>query len=152
MRKRFLCLLLLLVLAPACRSESETLPVHFVVSGESTPTVNAEVVTSNKARQLGLMYRREMTDDQGMLFVFPDEQPRSFWMKNTYIELDIIYISSELRVVSVSKRARPLTMNKRNSEGPAKYVLEVNGGLADKWGLAAGTQFVAGAEIPSATD
>ncbi len=143
---------LLLALPFACRSEGETLPVHFVVEGRKTPVVKAEVVTSNQARQLGLMYRRDLPQDRGMLFVFPGEQPRSFWMKNTYIELDIIYISKDRKVVSVSKRARPLTTTKRHSEGPAKYVLEVGGGLADEWGLKPGAEFVSDEAIPEASD
>ena len=65
-------------------------------------------------------------------------QMRSFWMKNTYVSLDIIYIDDKLRVVSIQKNAEPLNTRSLASEGPAQYVLEVKGGLSDKLGLAAG--------------
>lgn len=151
MRRLAPALLLLLSLGfCACKSQGETLPIYFKLADTRTPEISAEIVRSSEARQLGLMYRRELPKDRGMLFVFPDERPRSFWMKNTYIELDIIYISADRKVVSVSKRARPLTTTQRHSEGPAKYVVEVNGGLADAWGLTAGAELIVEGALPEA--
>ena len=78
----------------------------------------------------GLMYRERLGKFQGMLFMFPDEAPRSFWMKNTLISLDIIFISQNWRIVSIAEKAEPLSLKSLQSQGPARYVLEINGGLS----------------------
>jgi len=88
--------------------------------------------------QTGLMYRKSMEDHQGMLFIFPEEAPRSFYMKNTKFSLDIIFIDSKNKVVSIQKNAQPLNESSLPSEGPAQYVLEVNAKLTDTWNLKAG--------------
>ncbi len=88
--------------------------------------------------QTGLMYRESMEDKQGMLFIFPEEAPRSFYMKNTKFSLDIIFIDSENKVVSIQKNAQPLDESSLPSEGPAQYVLEVNAKLTDIWNLKPG--------------
>jgi uncharacterized membrane protein (UPF0127 family) len=90
-----------------------------------------------------------MAEQVGMLFVFPDNEPRSFWMKNTYLPLDIIYLDPNLKVGSIVKNAQPLSLTKRTSEGPAKYVVEVRSGLADKWGIKKGSVLETESEIPA---
>ncbi|WP_353779764.1 DUF192 domain-containing protein [Winogradskyella sp. 3972H.M.0a.05] len=101
-------------------------------------TIAIEIADNEYETQTGLMYRNSMGNDQGMLFVFPNEQPRSFYMKNTKIALDIIYISSTGKIVSFQKDAKPLDETSLPSEKPAKYVLEINGGLSDQWNLIEG--------------
>lgn len=86
----------------------------------------------------GLMWRREMDANQGMLFLMGDEQPRSFWMKNTYIPLDIIFANSDKEIVSIQRNTTPLSEDQVLSEQPAMYVLEVNAGIADKFKLQEG--------------
>jgi hypothetical protein len=112
-----------------------------------------EVAESNKEITRGLMYRERLGKFQGMLFVFPDEQPRSFWMKNTLIPLDIIFISSSSRIVSISERAEPLTLTSRESKGPARYVLEINGGLSSELKIRPGIKVkiegLKAAQVPS---
>jgi uncharacterized membrane protein (UPF0127 family) len=78
------------------------------------------------------MYRTELKDNQGMLFIFPDEDYRSFYMKNTKIPLDIIYIGKHKKIVSIQKNAQPFNESSLPSEAPAKYVLEVYAGLSEK--------------------
>ena len=104
----------------------------------------AETMDSESGRQLGLMYRKELPDNQGMLFVFPTEEPRSFWMKNTFLELDMLFFDSKKKLVSIVKRATPLTETRRDSNLPAQYVLEVLGGSAEKWGVEPGFRFEVG--------
>ncbi|MDX1410375.1 MAG: DUF192 domain-containing protein, partial [Saprospiraceae bacterium] len=90
--------------------------------------------------QAQLLFRESMPRDHGMLFIFSGETMRSFWMKNTKIPLDIIYFNKDLELVSVAN-ARPCrtsTCGSYPSDGPAMYVLELNAGLADELGLAAG--------------
>ncbi|KPM30633.1 Hypothetical protein I595_3127 [Croceitalea dokdonensis DOKDO 023] len=88
--------------------------------------------------QTGLMYRSSMEKKQGMLFIFDAPEPRSFYMKNTEIPLDIIYISDSLRIVSFQKNAKPLDEKGLPSKQAAQYVLEINGGLSDLWNLQIG--------------
>ncbi len=98
-------------------------------------TLRAEVANDEPTRERGLMFRRSMPQDQGMLFIFPDEAPRSFWMKNTYLPLDLIFISHARQVVGVVHHAEPLTSTPRSVQVPAQYVLEVNAGFAKRFGV-----------------
>lgn len=101
---------------------------------------SVELAETREKQALGLMFRDSMPVDHGMLFVFPNEAPRSFWMKNTLIPLDIMYFSAERKLVSVAN-AKPCRVEQcpaYPSEGPAKYVLELNSGRASELGLEAG--------------
>lgn len=100
--------------------------------------INIEIADDDYQIQTGLMYRTSMQNDQGMLFIFPEEAPHSFYMKNTKFPLDIIFIDAQYRVVSIQKNARPLDESSLPSEGPAQYVLEVNAKLTDSWNLKKG--------------
>ncbi len=101
-------------------------------------TLDLEFAESDYETQTGLMYRQSMEDQQAMLFIFKDEQPRSFYMKNTEFALDIIYINSDKKIVSIQKNAKPYDKSSLSSNAPAMYVLEINGGLSDFWGLEIG--------------
>ncbi|NRA93933.1 MAG: DUF192 domain-containing protein [Psychroserpens sp.] len=98
-------------------------------------TLDIEIADDEYSTQTGLMYRSSMANDQGMLFIFPNTQFRSFYMKNTQIPLDIIFISEDLNIASIQKNAKPMDETSLPSEAPAKYVLEVNAGLSDIWNL-----------------
>ena len=101
-------------------------------------TIEVEFAKNDEERALGLMYRSSMDEHQGMWFIFPEEAPRSFYMRNTEIPLDIIYLDKDKKVVSIAKNARPYDETSLLSEKPAMYVLEINGGLSDKWGIEKG--------------
>ena len=96
-----------------------------------------EVADTDALRQKGLMRRDSMPKDHGMIFVFPDEAERSFWMKNTRIPLDIIYLNSAGRIVSI-KQMKPYDMGGTPSDGPAQYAIELNQGTAQKVGIKSG--------------
>jgi uncharacterized protein len=102
--------------------------------------IKAWVMDTNPKRQEGMMFLRDgdVADDQGMIFVFPESQPLSFWMQNTYIPLDIIYITAEGRVQNV-QRGRPLDERGLPSDGEAKYVLELKAGMAERLNIRRGT-------------
>ena len=100
--------------------------------------LDIEIAQGEYETQTGLMYRKSMLDNRGMLFIFDTEIRRSFYMKNTEFALDIIFINSEQKIVSIQKNAQPLDQTSLPSEGPNMYVLEVNAGLTDQWGLSAG--------------
>jgi len=117
--------------------------------GTSSPELTLELALTNQQRQVGLMYRKSMPETTGMLFVFPNNAKRSFWMKNTYLALDMIFINDNLIVDSIVHNATPLTTTQRVSKGPAKYVVEVRGGLAGKWGIVPGSRLNTDKLIPS---
>ena len=100
--------------------------------------LDIEIADDEYQIQTGLMYRGSMLKNEGMLFIFPEEAPRSFYMKNTKFSLDIIFIDAKNKVISIQKNAQPLNENSLSSEGSAKYVLEVNAKLSDAWNLKKG--------------
>jgi uncharacterized membrane protein (UPF0127 family) len=100
-----------------------------------------ELAETQEEQALGLMFRDSLPPDHGMLFIFPGESRRSFWMKNTRIPLDILYFNGNLELVSMAENARPCRSRSCRgypSEGPAKYVLELNSGKAAELGVTAG--------------
>jgi uncharacterized membrane protein (UPF0127 family) len=104
-----------------------------------TDTVDAEVARTPEEREMGLMGRQELPDGTGMLFVFEDSQPRSFWMQNTYVPLDIAFLDVSLRVVDI-QQMEPLTTDPHDSAGPAMFALEVPKGWFAAHGITAGAQ------------
>ena len=135
----------------SCREETKTVKavtISFKKEGELKlkkattdsiiTTLDIEIADDDYSTQTGLMYRKSMKQNQGMLFIFPGSAYRSFYMKNTEIPLDIIYISEDKHIVSIQKNAKPFDETSLPSESPAKYVLEVNGGLSDLWNLEKG--------------
>jgi uncharacterized protein len=103
-----------------------------------------ELVTNDAERARGLMFRKELPEGQGMLFDFEREQPVSFWMHNTYISLDMIFIRGDGRILSIAENTEPLSDRLVPSGGPVRAVLEVIAGTAVKLGIAPGDR-VAGA-------
>jgi len=102
-----------------------------------------EIADTQDKQALGLMYRDEMPADHGMLFVFPNEAPRSFWMKNCRISLDIMYFDKDLNMVSASLDTPPCRTNRCPSYpsiAAAMYVLELNAGAAEKLGVGPGSK------------
>lgn len=100
--------------------------------------LDIEIADNEYETQTGLMYRNSMKPNQGMLFIFDDVQERYFYMKNTHIPLDIIYINQDKKIVSFQKNAKPLDETPLPSNAPVKYVLEVKAGKADAWSLSVG--------------
>ncbi len=100
-----------------------------------------EVAQTLEERQRGLMFREELDRDKGMLFIFPVEQEASFWMKNTLIPLDIIWLNANKEVLFISENTQPCSTEKCPSINPgvkAKYVLELNAGMTQEIGLVKG--------------
>jgi len=97
-----------------------------------------EIADDGQERSRGLMFRREMADDAGMLFDFGAEQPVGFWMENTYIPLDMLFIKADGRIESIGERTTPLSRRSVAAKGTVRYVLEINGGLSDELGIRPG--------------
>ncbi len=110
-------------------------------SGDTIETLDIELAESDYEHQTGLMYREDMEDSQGMLFIYEDERIRNFYMKNTYFPLDIIYYAGDSSLVSIQKNATPRDETSLPSEAPARFILEVNAGLSEQWNLQQGDKF-----------
>lgn len=108
--------------------------------GQDPVSVTVEVVETNEARQRGLMYRKHLAPDAGMLFIFEGEEHHTFWMHNTLIPLDMIFIKADWTVLGVVENATPLTDTLRSVPGDSQYVLEVNAGFSRRHGLQPGTR------------
>lgn len=107
--------------------------------GKPPAAVSVEVVRTPQQIQRGLMFREHLPPDHGMLFLMPEERVQSFWMHNTLIPLDMIFIGKDMTVAGVVANATPLTDDSRRVDRPSLYVLEVNGGWADAHHVGPGT-------------
>ena len=115
-------------------------PDFAVIEIKLTPTrqrapisFTVKVAETERQRRHGLMFVSHLPERHGMLFVFESEAPRQFWMKNTQIPLDMLFFDSAGRLVNMIHAAVPFSLIRRNSNGPARYVLELNGGAAAKF-------------------
>ena len=114
-------------------------PVVILHAGARDLPFRVELAASEAQREKGLMYRNHMDPDAGMLFVFERDAPLTFWMKNTLIPLDMIFIGSDRRILGIVENAEPETETPRRVEGLSRYVLEIAGGMSRRLGLAAGS-------------
>ncbi|HXV83204.1 MAG TPA: DUF192 domain-containing protein [Candidatus Binatia bacterium] len=101
-------------------------------------TFQVEVADTPAKRELGLQYRRDLAPDRGMIFLFPKESKHSFWMKNTPIPLDMIFIGSNRKIVGIVEQAVPFSTDSRSVPAASQFVLEINGGLARRYGVKVG--------------
>ena len=99
---------------------------------------SVELATTEPEREKGLMFRKELPEGQGMLFDFHREQEVGFWMQNTYIPLDMIFIKADGRILRIAENAKPMSTDVIPSNGPVRFVLEVIAGTSRKMGIAAG--------------
>lgn len=137
-----LFLILTIAFCSACYSSElrNDARIYFLnPDGSKTKNFKVEIAKTPKETSKGMMYRRSMPEDSGMLFIFPRMEERSFWMKNTYIPLDMIFIDSDYKVVNVVHNAPPLSQTSRKSIYPCMYVLELYGGVAEKAGIVSGS-------------
>jgi len=111
----------------------------FVRNEDSTVVIDIEIAATDSARERGMMQREGFPNEKsGMLFLFDDEQPRSFWMSNTPVALDILFVSADSQVVNIAKYTTPFSSERYRSGEPAKFVLEVPAGFADSHGILVG--------------
>lgn len=109
-------------------------------SGKEIKRIDIEVKQSPEERNTGMMWRKSMEDNQGMLFIMGRPEPQSFWMRNTYIPLDIVFADENLKILNIRANAQPQTLESQSSIGDALYVLEVVGGFCGKHGIQAGDE------------
>ena len=109
-----------------------------IVSKSGVHAFAVELATNDTERERGLMYRKELPEGRGMLFDFHEDRPVAFWMHNTYIPLDMIFIRSDGSILRIAENAEPMSDRLIPSGGPVRAVLEVIAGTARKLGIAAG--------------
>ena len=136
-RRRSLILTLFAVLlqVSACQAQPQ---ITIATEGGRELTFQVEVADTPAKRELGLQYRRDLPPDRGMIFLFPAESEHSFWMKNTPIPLDMIFISKDLKIVGIVEQAVPFSTDSRSVSAASQFVLEINGGLSKRHGIKAG--------------
>jgi len=151
MRSFLAILIISSICLSACKNETKVIkPIEIIFKKEGELTLykstsdsiiaklDIEIADTNYDIQTGLMYRNSMLDTRGMLFVFPTMRERLFYMKNTRIPLDLIYLGDKMSIVSFQENAQPFNEASLPSIVPAQYVLEINAGLAEKWLLEIG--------------
>jgi uncharacterized protein len=114
--------------------ESRTSRITFQVPNGNI-SFEVEIAQTSFSRQRGLMFRKNMADNKGMLFIFELEMEQIFWMKNTLIPLDLIFLNNKKKVVGIIENTSPQSLAPLTVYLPSLYVLEINGGLAQKHGI-----------------
>ena len=109
-----------------------------IVTKNGVQVFSVEMATTAEEKETGLMYRKELPDGKGMLFDFNPEQEISMWMKNTYVSLDMIFIRADGRILRIAENTEPMSTKIISSRGPARAVLEVVAGTAQKYGIRPG--------------
>lgn len=104
-------------------------------STEEITTINIEIADNNYERAQGLMYRNTMKNNNGMLFIMRNEEPQSFWMRNTYISLDILFVNTKMEIVHIEKYTQISSDEPIPSHKNAKYIVEVNAGFCNKYNI-----------------
>jgi uncharacterized membrane protein (UPF0127 family) len=100
--------------------------------------IDIEFADKDSARMMGLMYRKSMEDTKGMLFIFETSEPHAFWMKNTIMSLDIIFVNENKEIIKIHKNTKPYSTESLPSVKPSIYVVEVIAGFCEKYGVKEG--------------
>jgi uncharacterized membrane protein (UPF0127 family) len=148
-RRQLLVLALVAALAPltACKNNGQpaqnTAPsparaTTVVDTGDRKLSFRVELALTPEAQNRGLMFRQSLAADEGMLFVFDRESIHTFWMKNTLIPLDMLFIDKDRHIVGIVENAEPQTETGRSVGLPSQYVLEIGGGLCGRLGIRTG--------------
>jgi len=119
----------------AAAARAEPIVIH---AGGSAYKFEVEIVTTPEGRERGLMFRKALGPNAGMLFIYPSEKPVSFWMKNTLIPLDMLFLKTDGSIAHIAHDAVPMDETPIDSGAPVKAVLEVKGGTAEALGIKEG--------------
>ena len=141
----------LLIVLTACSRNAPADGVDLIFkkpSGEKTEVFRMEVVATNSDRMRGLMFRKSLAANAGMIFLFQEEREHSFWMKNTLIPLDMVFVSSAWKVVGALENVLPLTEDPRTVGIPSQYVLEFSAGTIKRLGVSSGAAVEVTGQLP----
>ena len=128
-------LIALIASVTACQAEPK---VTITTKDGRNVSFIVEIADTPSKREMGLQYRRDLAADRGMIFLFPAESQQSFWMKNTPLPLDMIFINRERKIVGIVEQTVPFSLDPRSVTAPSQFVLEINGGLSNRHGIKAG--------------
>ena len=117
--------------APTFKKEGELMFINST-TGDTLASIDIEIADNDQKTAQGLMYRSSMPQNAGMLFLMPREDIQGFWMRNTYIPLDMIFVNSMMEIVTIHRNTTPMKENSYVSTAPALYVVEVNAGFCLK--------------------
>jgi hypothetical protein len=142
-------LIALLIIISGCTTQDQEKKLKIksviIMTADKNITINAEIADSYEEREKGLMNRTEMKDNGGMIFMFDYEEKLAFWMKNTLIPLDMIFINSNKTIIDIKHNVPPCTTEECEtyiSKEKAKYTLEINGGICEKNGVKEGDKII----------
>jgi uncharacterized membrane protein (UPF0127 family) len=124
--------------APTCKTSNTATPTVTIDTGERKIPFRVELAVTPQEHERGLMYREHLDPDAGMLFISESPRRQVFWMKNTLIPLDMIFIGADWRIAGIVEDAEPKTLTSREVAAPSQYVLEIQGGLSARYGFRAG--------------
>jgi len=136
-----LAVILFLITDPFSKKDTTDSEYMFKKDGELTFTdslnnsktkIDIQIANNDFDRELGLMFRKQMDENRGMLFIFPVEERQSFWMHNTFIPLDMIFVNAAEKIVTIHRNTQTLSDQSYPSTAPAKYVIEVNAGYCSR--------------------
>lgn len=142
--KKILLFTFLLIAGTSCSlmsTQEHNISIVTINTKQASIHINVEIAATNNQRQQGLMYRKTLPEQNGMLFIFPQKQIASFWMKNTLIPLDMIFISADLTIVHIEKDVPPCKKDPcavYSSGTPVLYVLETNSGFTNTYTIQEG--------------
>lgn len=119
-------------------AETPTNGILSIETDSDTLQFEVEIADEPDERSRGLMFRESLGDDEGMLFIYPSPRIASFWMKNTQIPLDMLFIDAEGQILSIARETTPFSLSPVLSDGLVTSVLEISGGLADTLGIDVG--------------
>lgn len=128
--------------ARAATTDKREQPLVVIQNGSGEHRFRVELATTPRERARGLMFREQMDADAGMLFLFDQMEVQSFWMKNTRIPLDMLFLDERGVIVGIVENAEPLSLTSRSVGLPSRYVLELNGGTSRRLGIEAGQRAV----------
>jgi uncharacterized protein len=126
------------LLAVSFVAHAATIEQLEIVTKDGVRVFEVEMAVTEQEQETGLMYRRELADGKGMLFDLGEERPAVFWMKNTYVSLDMIFIRGDGTIASIAENTKPLSEARIYSRAPVRGVLEVVAGTAKRYGIVAG--------------
>jgi uncharacterized protein len=138
LRRSFLALALLLAAAPAIALQTFTSSELTIETAKGPQKFTIELALSDAQMEQGLMFRRSLAPDAGMLFDFKTPTNVAMWMKNTLIPLDMLFVDEHGRIVDIHERAVPLSLDTIATKAPARYAIELNGGTAARLGIKIG--------------
>ncbi len=137
-RRSFLATAIAMMAMPSGRADTASNGVLEIASGEIRHHFDVEIADESEERSRGLMFRDFLSPESGMLFIYPREQIASFWMKNTFIPLDMLFIADDGTILQIAPKTVPHSLEPVQSERPVRAVLEINGGQAEAMGIEVG--------------